>query len=711
MTPIQLISLIFTTFLITNTLNTYFLTTRKLNRYIAPFKHTISGELNALLGNVGTLLLFLTFGILVFRNMYTITIYLIILSFVFNIIFFALSIYNLYYGNAFSKGGLEIFKNPAEGISKGLFREIFLELFAYYRILLFIPTIALLVLFVNVDSASLLNINVGFRVRTYTIYIVITLLLLTISFIIYRHRYLNELPIKSVKTTYAIQNYGVYPYYISILLFPNFESKTEELLHIETSEKLFTKIQLYNKNQTEYFNVFDQQFHSNLLTLNDINDDIKIDHSLIKEKKILNGIFKDKNLILVQVESFNQFITEINNTKHEFPFLNTLLEHSLVFDNFYTSVGIGVSSDAEIATLTGLFPSGYDNYYWKNFNSFTKSYRKIVNLTTLPKYFNQSGYHTKAIHGDQSKFYNRINAYKELIHFNDFYSLESFDNLIIDRKISFGHLYRFEYLPGKFHISPWSSDYQLFEKTNEMLAKETSKYMYFPITMMPHTPFEYHPYKTSYPKSELKPLTSKYLEFAGYYDDIFKRFLLDINDNDTVSNNIYLFYGDHGSGLKNGDLFSLYNVNKKDDPLFERQMLQKLMAFLYVPSEEKITGKYPINKGLITGHQPLVRGQIDIYRTIIDLFGLDVNKDLFFGTNLLSKEKTFALDNKLLDVATDEAFFSLRNPKLTRPSNIIIKPEQLKAIKETKLFHDLLFEKEGFQVTINQELNKKTGNE
>ena len=69
------------------------------------------------------------------------------------------------------------------------------------------------------------------------------------------------------------------------------------------------------------------------------------------------------------------------------PFLNALKTQSVVFENFYTSVGIGVSSDAEIATLTGLYPSGISNLYWQDFNSIKKN---IHTKLFLKRYLNIS---------------------------------------------------------------------------------------------------------------------------------------------------------------------------------------------------------------------------------------------------------------------------------------------------------------------------------
>ncbi|MDR4969121.1 MAG: hypothetical protein RG740_05835, partial [Acholeplasmataceae bacterium] len=148
--------LLYSLYLGLNLFNTFIVSHKALNKYIVPFKHTLKGELNAFLGNLFTLNLF-GFIILFFvNNLYWYSIALVILSGTLNLLLFALNIFNLYFGNAFTRDSIDIFKNPVNGISKGLSKEIFNELFGYYRIILFIPSI-ILILFISFIGQSNLN--------------------------------------------------------------------------------------------------------------------------------------------------------------------------------------------------------------------------------------------------------------------------------------------------------------------------------------------------------------------------------------------------------------------------------------------------------------------------------------------------------------------------------------------------------------------------
>jgi lipoteichoic acid synthase len=72
----------------------------------------------------------------------------------------------------------------------------------------------------------------------------------------------------------------------------------------------------------------------------------------------LNGIAKDKNLIVVQMEAIQHFV--INRKiggKEITPNLNKLIKECLYFDNIYYQVSGGNTSDAEFLSNTSMYPT------------------------------------------------------------------------------------------------------------------------------------------------------------------------------------------------------------------------------------------------------------------------------------------------------------------------------------------------------------------
>jgi phosphoglycerol transferase MdoB-like AlkP superfamily enzyme len=367
---------------------------------------------------------------------------------------------------------------------------------------------------------------------------------------------------------------------------------------------------------------------------------------------------------------------------------------------------MGVSSDGELSILTGLYPMGDRTLYWEYNDDPYK-------LDSLVHYFNESGYFSEAIHGDKEKFYNRDLIYPEMYQFDEFYSLEDFIEDGYD--VESGYLYDTE--NQLVHQSPWISDYHLADYTYQRGSSLINTYghmMLFPITMMPHTPYEFDPNGLRYDvypeiSRKISRVTLNYINYVDYVDDILKRFFIsETGEDQTLDNSVYVFYSDHGSGIKNGDLNLIMD---RDISVIEtRQILQKVPALIYVPGETYVSyDDFSIRKGLLTGEQTLVRSQVDMYRTIIELFNLPVGNDPYFGAHGLSTEKTFALDNRLMDVVTDAYFYSMRNPNYTYPFDQVVDERLYNYILRFKQLSDIIISNGDMQETIKEAMERVYG--
>ncbi|MFH0767334.1 MAG: sulfatase-like hydrolase/transferase [Bacillota bacterium] len=692
-------------FFVLNILNTYMLTVQGLNRYIAPFKHTFQGEINAILGNFGVLLIILLCAFFFTHRAKGRMIFLLVTTFLLNIFIFVLGVFNLYFGTSFSMKMSSLVNNPSDGFAGGTILLALLELVTYWRIVVFLPFIMLLIIYLLSDRKEMKTIYFNIPIKQYLIGVLSTVLVMFVAVFSYFQQYKVILPINAVKSTFAVQNLGVYPYYIGEFLGQPFDIDLQSFLDLEDEENLASAFQEYNRNQTSYVNFFDGNTYSNRLTTDQAVDDLFVDDSIAQGTN-LQGILEGKNIVLVHIESMNHFLFENEYTNERLVFYNQIMSQSFVFNNFYSNVGMGVSSDGELSVLTGLYPMGDRVLYWE--------YDDIeYDLNTLAKYFNMEGYYTKAIHGDKETFYNRNVVYPAMMEFDEFYSLE--DYIKDGYSLKEGYIYNTE--NNLVHISPWVSDYLLADTVSSVGSSFSSinqSFLLFPITMMPHTPFEYDPNgmrQDIYPQyvNLIQNLTLKYINYADYYDDTMKRFFVnDQNEDQTLDNTVYVFYSDHGSGLKNGDLDIFYD---RDLGLMEtRKILQQIVSFIYVPGEEFIDyGDYQLRKGLLTGEQNLVRSEVDLYRTIIELFNLPVENDVYYGVNGLSTEPTFAMDNRLMDVATDDYFFSLRDREKIFPETAIVSDAVYDYIVRFKLLSDLIVSKGNMQVQIDEAVDRFYG--
>lgn len=663
-------------YFILNIANTYFVTTAPLNRYLTAFERTPLFELNSVGGNFAVLSIIFFIGCLIFNKTNKRLVFLIVVTFLLNTLIFSLGVFTKYYQTIFSLYEMTLFKNPATTLGISILIESLKELVVYFRIVVYIPAISLLAYYTYLRryySKSTIKIKeeVVFSYKPLNIMFVISGFILSLTTLgIFNISMNSNWTIYAERPLYGVQTAGLYNYYFGQLL--GFRYDYENVVEADPSWYI-----QYNKNRDTYTNVYGETYSR---TLN------KTDAStvLLKDdlnQNTLNGILKDKNLVLVHVESFNHFLLDESGPfldETYLPIFKSLLEESYVLDNFYTNVGLGNSSDAELSVLTGLYPSGDTTLYWnyKNGN---------YNLPALPQLF--SDRLNVSIHGDVLEFYNRGVVHEELFGFNDYYYYNPNEE---EKELTKNGYYKFSDITyTSTEDSPWLSDLSLLDWTKAVYEmKEDKKVFLFPITIQPHTPYDYNPYENRFSLDDMnvESTTLRYLNYEAYIESFYKKF---IEITHQLENTVYVFYSDHGSGIPQVDLATILgktpsNSNSEvgDDILsrleYQREMIRTL-AFIYVPDDNHQTDG--LKRGLMTGTQPLVRSQVDLYRTIVELFDLKTDH-YYFGVNALSDEHTFAIDSRTFSVVTDDYYIvgkRMHNTDVLDKNNIfIINPDYIK---------------------------------
>ncbi|CCV63789.1 Alkaline phosphatase-like protein [Alteracholeplasma palmae J233] len=685
-------------FFILNIGFTYLLKTNVLNRYLVTFDRNVLGEINSFLGDLAILLLIFTIVFIVVKKPKKRILALFISTFLLNFALYILTIFSKYYGTAFSIYSLQtVTSNPAPELAFTILLEALKELFIYYRIILFIPSFILLGLYILYDKK--IETDNMYKTTYKRVYIsVLAVCSLMIINLTVFSTLSNKWVLNASRSTYVSQNIGTYSYYVYEMLGQDFRLEIKDYFDEKKAYELSDK---YNKNKDSYSSFIDGKEYSNqLLTKDSQNLTLKNEY---ENKESLNGIFKDKNIVLVHLESFNYYLYEIEEISQHFPFLKEVLKESYVLDNFYTNVGIGTSADAEFSVSTGLNALGDSTIYWE----YTNKYHEELELPSLSKYFKNQNYYTESLHADRRVFYNRENVHPKMLGFDRYYSLENFmeDNY---NNLNYNH------------NNPWISDIGLTEQLYKTKDSLQSPYMLYPITMMPHTPFEYDPYigtedeviyNNTWEK-KLSKATLKYLKYAKYYDEVIKSFFIDpkTNERRDMDNTVYIFYGDHGAGVNKKDLETIYG--KKLEPSLYRKISNQTIAFIYSPSNEIKTlyDGSELPKGNFIGNQDLVRSQIDLYRTIVELFDLAEKDDYYFGVNLLSKEKTYSIDSRVLDIIVDDNLYPLVNTKNSIDKTTTISDEILSKIIERKMLNDYLIDQNFFLKLKTKEKENGTHN-
>lgn len=661
-------------FVLFNILSTYIVTTESLNHYITTFNYTAIGVFNSFIGNL-TFLLFVIFIINLFtKNLNKRAKTMLIITFILNGFLFWINIFNRFYGTQFTFKAFQIFKNPAGNFGLTIFFEAMKEIVTYFRIILFIPLILLLVVYRRFKlNKEFKGKYVEFNFQRYVSHFLTITLMLFLNLVLFTKTTHKVDIVESAKPTYASQNLGLYNYLV--LNAVGFDYNIEA--DLDTLE-IYDKLNTYNKNYDTYLNKFDNKLYNKSVKIEDIN----ITGDLIESHndEYLTGILKDYNLSFVHLETFNYFVLENMETKKYLYNLEALLKESYVFDNFYTNVGLGNSSDAELSVLTGLYANGTSTIFW-DFDELEEETN--FDLQTLPKLFKEENYKTTSYHGNTGDFYNRDNVHHKMLGFDKF---ESRDKILNNTNLTLEEVIeKYEHDAGI-----WLSDRFTVEYFNDEMFNEDEKFFNFLITMLPHTPFYYDPYNPKPKESNMysddfvknvSTLSLKYFNYLKYFNEIIGLFTSDKDGNlHKKDKTAYIFYGDHGTSLKFDDVNYLFNNELSD--LEVKQKLLQTLAFIYVPGENETTvevsngKKVNLYEGLLKGKQSLVRDQIDLYRTIVDLYDLNIKEtDFLFGTHGMSLEPSFALDNKSLNLITDDFVSNLSNNRVHYINNQITTKE------------------------------------
>lgn len=325
------------------------------------------------------------------------------------------------------------------------------------------------------------------------------------------------------------------------------------------------------------------------------------------QEALLSGAAKGKNLIIIQMESFQKFLIGLNiDGKEITPNLNKLAKESLYFPNFYQNVGQGNTSDAEFVVNT--------SFYIPPRGAATQHYADRV-LPSLPRLLQGEGYDTATFHTNVVEFWNRGELYKAL-GFNRYYDKAFFGD---EDKLFFG-----------------ASDDALYSKTAAELKKmnEADKPFYsHVISMSAHHPFTIpeDKYRMTLPERYEGTFVGDYIRSQNYADDALGKFIEQLKKDGVWDNSLIVLYGDH-LGLP------IYSLDNKD-----KELMHEIYGRDY-NSGDMINIPLMIHgEGLQPEVKEQVGGQIDLMPTVANLLGVSMDNQLHFGQDLLNNT-----DNNLL---------------------------------------------------------------
>ncbi len=314
------------------------------------------------------------------------------------------------------------------------------------------------------------------------------------------------------------------------------------------------------------------------------------------------GMYKGKNLLIIQVESLENFVIgQAVDGQEITPTINKLLSNSIYFDNYRTQINEGTSSDADLMTNTSVFPvrkgSTFFRFPYTTYNS-------------MPKLFKKRGYSTLAVHPDNGEYWNWMEALYN-IGFQKCIDSKSFK---MDEIIFLG-----------------LSDGSFFRQIKDTVINQKAPFYNFMVTLTSHSPFEM-PDSHKQLKLDENVRDTKlggYFESIKYTDSCLGTFIDELDKSGVLDNTVLVIYGDHDSVHKyfNDEVAEIQPCenwwldNDKKIPLIIYSKGQK-------PQKIHTTG-----------------GQIDLMPTLLYAFGFEESeyKSTVFGRNLLKTKEDYVL--------------------------------------------------------------------
>lgn len=323
------------------------------------------------------------------------------------------------------------------------------------------------------------------------------------------------------------------------------------------------------------------------------------------------GLAKDRNVIILHLESFQQFLIDYNLTiddeEYEVsPFINSLYHSNQTFSfaNFFHQVKAGKTSDSETLMETSLFGL--------NQGSFFVQYGGDNTQQAAPHILKEkAGYTSAVFHGNIGTFWNRNNVYKQWGY--DFWFDQSYMSTATkDNSFQYG-----------------LNDKVMFADSIPYLERLQQPFYTKFITVSNHYPYQnLSGDEAGFPLAQTSDETiNGYFGTANYLDASVKAFFDYLKASGLYDNSIIVMYGDHYgiSNSRNPQLANLIGKNSETWNEYDNAMLQRVPFMIHIPG---------MDKGFIS---ETYGGEIDALPTLLHLLGLETTDYIQLGQDLLGQ--------------------------------------------------------------------------
>ena len=399
------------------------------------------------------------------------------------------------------------------------------------------------------------------------------------------------------------------------------------------------------------------------------------------------GVFEGKNIIVIHGESIQNFLIGLKfNGQEVTPNLNKLASNGLYFDNFYTQVSVGTSSDTEFTFNTSLMPAtigtAFTNYADKEYVS-------------IPKLLKEKGYYTFAMHANNGDYWNRRVMHKNL-GYDELIAKDQFEiDEVIGLGLSDASFFRQSVQKLKVITEKHEKYYGTFIMlTNHTPFSETDKYGEFDVDIKETVTDEFgNEQVISHPYMEDTKL-GNYFKSAHYADYALGVFLEELEKEGLLDNTVIVFYGDHDARLPKSNYERLLNydietdeVLSEDDPEYiefndyQYELNRKVPFIIWSKDVKPKTYDYTMGMYDVMPTLGNMFGFYNKYALGHDIFNIkDKNLVIFPTANWVTndiyynsqKEESYIITNSVISTEEIQANCEKADKMLSVSNNILV---------------------------------------
>ncbi len=403
----------------------------------------------------------------------------------------------------------------------------------------------------------------------------------------------------------------------------------------------YTKVEQVQSDYTRYI---DDSVWEEVIA-NEKNSNYKKLHNYyisqeITDKNDLTGIFKDKNLIVIMMESTNT----IALNEEYFPNLYKLYSEGWAWDNAYSPRNSCSTGNNEMSGMVSLFTIN---------NSCTANiYKNNVYPQAIFNLFNNAGYTTSSYHNYTEQYYARSTIHPNMGS-QKYYGVQDLG------------------IPYKNVYQEWPSDVSLVEKMLD-ITEDEDKFMVWLTSVSAHQPYTQSSelgdkYLDLFADTNYNISLKRYLSKLKEFDNAIGALLEGLEEQGKLDDTVIVLYSDHYPyGLTNSTLNSYFDYD-----VGELNNTDKTPFIIY---NTNIQGQ-KFNE---------YTSYMNVLPTVANLFGLDYDPRLYAGQDLFSSKydnRVVFADGSWID---DIAYYNASTGKITYfEVNTTYTSEEIKKINET----------------------------